>query len=279
MYFFNEIFLSVLDKHAPLKTKRVKHSLQPNWFNSEIAESGKNRDYFHKRQDMTNYKFWRNKTKSLITNSKKSFYREKINGNKHNPKQLWKHLHDLTNKTKKHPNPVITDSTGETILDPEEAADSFNDFFISVFEKYRTETGESNYSNEKLKTYIKSKLAPETAFVLPLLPIDFVQKQLQSLEIDKATGLDGLSVKFLKLSTNVITAPLTKILNLSIITGIFPESFKKAKVTPCFKKGDKSEKANYRPISILPILSKIIERHVSDHLKLYLNRHQLLYER
>ena len=53
MDFFNEIFLSVLDKHAPLKTKHVKHSLQPNWFNSEIAESGKNRDYFHKRQDMT----------------------------------------------------------------------------------------------------------------------------------------------------------------------------------------------------------------------------------
>ena len=61
-----------------------------------------------------------------------------------------------------------------------------------------------------------------------------------------------------------------KILNLSITTGIFPNSFKKAKITPCFKKGDKSDMSNYRPISVLPLLSKLLERHVADNLKSYL---------
>ena len=101
MDLFNELFLCVLDKNAPQKTKRVKHTLQPHWYNSDIAEAGKKRDFFHKRKDMTNYKYWRNKTKSLISESKKSFYSEAINVKKQNPKYLWKHLHDLTNKTKK----------------------------------------------------------------------------------------------------------------------------------------------------------------------------------
>ena len=81
------------------------------------------------------------------------------------------------------------------------------------------------------------------------------------------------------LSSQVIAAPLTQILNLSIQTRIFPDSLKNDKVTPCFKKGDKSDKTNYRPISILPIVSQIIERHISDQIKEYLNCPKLLYER
>ena len=78
---------------------------------------------------------------------------------KQNPKYLWKHLHDLTDKTKKHQNPVITDANEEPVLDPGQMADSFNDFFfVSIFEKYRNASGESVYSNEKLNTYIKNKL-------------------------------------------------------------------------------------------------------------------------
>ena len=88
-----------------------------------------------------------------------------------------------------------------------------------------------------------------------------------------------LSAKMLRLSSQVIAAPLTKILKFSIETRIFPDSLKNAKVTPCFKKGDKGDKTNYRPIPILPTVSKIIERHVSDQISQYLNSHKLLYER
>ena len=66
---------------------------------------------------------------------------------------------------------------------------------------------------------------------------------------------------------------------MSIKTGKFPDIFKKAKVIPFFKKGDKRDKSNYRPISILPVLSKIIQRHVSEHVKNYLDSKKLIYER
>ena len=103
--FIMQIFETVLDQHAPQRSKRVKRNLQPNWFNQEIAEAGKQRDYFHKRKDMANHCLWRNKTKSLISNSKLQIYSKSIKENKRNPKKLWKRLHDLTNKSKLQSNP------------------------------------------------------------------------------------------------------------------------------------------------------------------------------
>ena len=277
--FFLQIFETVLNKHAPQKVKRVKHVLQPNWFNEEIAEACKKRDYFHKKQDMGNFRVWRNNVKTLIVNSKRQYYAKNINSNKRNPKQLWKNLHDLTNKSKKYSTPSINKQDGEPVLDPEETANSFNDFFISVFEQYVTDELSTNCISDNLKTFIQTKLSSEVKFDIPPISVTYVKNQLASLDPTKATGLDGLSAKFLRISSSVIAAPLTKILNLSISTGIFPDSFKKAKVTPCFKKGDKSDKSNYRPISVLSLLSKIIEKHVAEYLKSYLESHDLLYER
>ena len=278
--FFMQLFESLLDKHAPKITKRVKRTLQPNWFNTEISEASKMRDYYHRILDMENYRIWRNKTKTLISNSKQQYFTKNINENKRNPKQLWKNLHDLTNKSKIQHAPTIVSQEGEPVLGPEETANSFNDFFTSVFQQYsNTDKIMADCISDKLKDFIKTKLPQEARFQTSQISLAFVKKQLQSLDITKATGLDGLSARFLRLSAEVIAAPLTKIFNLSISTGIFPESFKKAKVTPCFKKGDKSDRSNYRPISVLSLLSKIIEKHVAEQLKSYLNMYDLLYER
>ena len=137
------------------------------------------------------------------------------------------------------------------------------------FEEY------GNCISDKLKDFIKNKLPQDVRYHIPLLTLTFVRRQLQSLDTSKATGLDELSAKFLKKSTDIIAEPLTKIFNLSISTGIFPENFKKAKDIPGFKKGEKSDKSNYRPISVLSLLSKIIEKHVAQQLKSYLNMYDL----
>ncbi len=75
-----------------------------------------------------------------------------------------------------------------------------------------------------------------------------------------------MCVKLLKLSTDVIIAPLTYLINVSLATGTFPKNWKSARICPVFKGGNNSEPCNFRPISILPILSKIIERAVFDQL-------------
>ena len=80
LYIFSMTFLSLLDKHAPLKKKRVKKCQQPGWMKQEILNSIKTRDNFHNEKDMNNYKIWRNKVETGLFN-------DAINSNVKNPKK------------------------------------------------------------------------------------------------------------------------------------------------------------------------------------------------
>ena len=91
-----------------------------------------------------------------------------------------------------------------------------------------------------------------------------------------ACGADGISSRFLKDSLPILAFYLTFIINTSIVTGVVPIEWKYAIVCPGFKKGDNEDATNYRPISLLSILSKVLERVVADQLSEYLSANQLL---
>ena len=99
---------------------------------------------------------------------------------------------------------------------------------------------------------------------------------IASLDVTKATGLHGITAKILKASAETVCPILLKIINLSIYTGIFPDSLKFAKVIPVHKSGQQNDAANYRPISILRILFKIIEKHVTKHVFAFMKKYNLL---
>ena len=159
------------------KPKRVKHNLQPSWYTKEIDEASKNRDFCRKRNDMDNYKYWRNKTKSSDLAIQNISLPNSINKTRRNPKQLWKNLHDLTNKLKISQSPLITDAHGEQILDPEKSANSFNIFFTSVSENYADDSNDLVYTDEKLKAFVKSKLSSDVNFDLKPLTLTYAQNQ------------------------------------------------------------------------------------------------------
>ena len=94
--------------------------------------------------------------------------------------------------------------------------------------------------------------------------------------IKNATGLDNLLPVFLKDIASVISQPLCHIINLSVTTGVVPTEWKTAKITPILKSGSSDEVDNYRPISVLPVLSKILERFVHTQLMEYLEKNSLL---
>ena len=105
----------------------------------------------------------------------------------------------------------------------------------------------------------------------------FIFKELNSLNPQKATGMDNISPKFLKDSASVITPAITHIINLSITSGQVPEDLKVAKVSPLYKKNDKLEVGNYRPISVLNTVSKILEKSVYVKIQKYLDEKELIY--
>ena len=103
-----------------------------------------------------------------------------------------------------------------------------------------------------------------------------LQIKLKDLKANKATGLDKIPARLLKDSASVMAPSLTHIVNLSLLTGVVPDEWKKARVVPLFKSGGQEIMDNYRPISIHPVVSKIAEKAVNVQLQLYLKQNDLL---
>ena len=101
---------------------------------------------------------------------------------------------------------------------------------------------------------------------------EFVRAVLDKL-VSEATGHDGISAKLVKIAKPVISGHLTNLVNKSLTTSVFPLNLKKAQVTPLHKKNSTLEKGNYRPVSILPVLSKIYERAIHIQISEFFNSH------
>ena len=104
-----------------------------------------------------------------------------------------------------------------------------------------------------------------------------VLKIMTNIEISKAAGVDKLSSRFLKDGANILAKPISTLCNLSISQGVFPNACKVAKLKPIFKKGKKTDPSNYRSISLLPSISKIIERVIHDQTNAFLSDEDILY--
>ena len=111
-----------------------------------------------------------------------------------------------------------------------------------------------------------AKSLPKTTktFRFPYISVLFVQKELKLLSRQKSTGIDNLPPGLLKDCGSIISKPLCHIINLSIRSGKFPTSWRATKVTTIFKSGSRSLPENLRPISILPIVSKLLEKAVQQ---------------
>ena len=129
------------------------------------------------------------------------------------------------------------------------------------------------YYNETLRTlkqFTQSKLNAATEFRIHPIDETAVFTMLQKLNINKSSGADCLGPRLLKLTAPVISKSVAQMINQSI-------TLKIAKVIPIYKKGERSDPGNYRPISILPTLSKIYERHVASQIHNYLSAFELLH--
>ena len=164
-----------------------------------------------------------------------------------------------------------------TITSTPDLCKKFNNYFSTVVNQYLPESNQAP-DFHKLNDFVKSKITEDDVLSIPLLTCDEVQKSLHELDSHKATGLDGLSSKILKLSASVIASPLTVIFNQSISYGYFPIQWKTARITPVHKSGSRTDKNNYRPIYILCVVSKLLERHYHNCITAFLTSYDLLYK-
>ena len=165
---------------------------------------------------------------------------------------------------------------GFTLSNAKDIANAFNVYFANIGKNLASEI-EQNVNIIDYTQYLSTPIT-ETRLQFKCITDNDTQKAIEKLENKSSSGHDGISNKLLKLLKMELSKSLTLIINQMITTGIFPNSFKISKITPLFKKGDVSLLSNYRPISLLPTISKIFERILYNQLYQYFNSNNLLAE-
>ena len=186
-------------------------------------------------------------------------------------------ISELKTSSNTLPDELIVDD--KNITKSENIALELNEYFTSISEilnrnSYKT----PDIDIAKLQHFTNSKLPGDTFFHIPLITRGQVISFINRLDSTKATGIDGLGSKIIKLAADILSPSITLLINRSIIRGQFPSQLKCAKVFPIFKGDAKTDPSNYQPISILPTISKIFEKHINHHLMGYLNKYKLIHE-
>ena len=206
----------------------------------------------------------------IIKKAKVSHYNSFFKNNRGNIKNTWKGINTIFGKIPQATR-IHSLKLGDTIYTiPDEISNRLNHHFCSVGPILANEIP---LTDAKFTDYV---LPLPHVFSLTKTSNDIVLKLIQSLPPNKASGLDGISAKLLKEAGPIVSASLTYIINQSLTSGIFPDDWKVARITPIHKDDIKTNPNNYRPISVLPIVSKLIERVVFNQLYDFLMRHDLL---
>ena len=191
-------------------------------------------------------------------------------------KRTWQVISETLNRNKsKHDMPSRFTHEGRNLADSLEIANAFNVYFANIGKNLSSQIDQDNV-NADYKQYLTSPTKETLQF--KCITKDYTIKAIDNLENKTSSGHDGISNTLLKIIKNDISESLTIIINQMLTTGIFPDAFKLSKVIPLFKKGDSSLLVNYRPISLLPTLSKVFERVIHDQMYEYFNQFNLLSE-
>ena len=219
------------------------------------------------------YRQLRNRVTNLIRKTKAKYFKDKLNDSSGNSKKTWNVINDIIRpKTRyyhdKFSNISLNDNQiieNDFITNPSDIVNKFNSYFTNVGSVLSSKIPQSNISC----LYFMGQRNPNIFSFEAVKEIE-VSSLIRDLD-DSAAGCDDLSSKVIKLGLDYILKPLTHIINCSLITGIVPSKLKIARVTPIFKNGSKHLFSNYRPISVLPVLSKVLEKIVHVQISNFLN--------
>ena len=271
---FNIIVKFIFDKHAPYTTKRSK-SRPCQWMTDDIKNSMNERDRilrkarkYNNQNDWNDYKTMRNRCNIMTRKAKSVYTKELIDQKCHNPKEFWKSVKEIF-PTKGISRVTVNDTSFNKCK-----AKQFGEYFSNVITRLKNSAFKLTDCVWKHRKLLASRT--DHVFQFEYVSIVFVKSFLKKVKRTKATGLDDLPAGMLKDCADYIAVPLRYIVNLSLNTSTVPSAWKEAKIVPIYKSGASSSVENYRPISVLPILSKLLEKAVHTQLSTFLERNNLL---
>ena len=232
-----------------------------------------------KNELLLKYKKKKNEITSLIRKSKKLYYNEYFAKNSSNMKKLWAGINQIVNKKgNSNDTPVCieidNDGNVNTIVDPKGIANAFNTHYTTVAEKILRKR--KYHGNKSYKAYLKNANS-QTFMMKPTVPVE-IEDIISNLDTSKSTGPNSIPQQLIKSIKKSISIPLSNLFNMSFSQGSCPDFLKISQVIPIFKKDSKLVVANYRPISLLSNINKILEKLMFNRLYSFLESNKCIYD-
>ena len=276
---FHNIFACIYERHFPLIKVKSRYKNRKPWLTAELKTSINKKNKLHVKQkkfptdiNITLYKRFRNRVNKQVHDAERNHYHNLLIEHKSNLKQSWIILKRIINKNKTK---IVTKEFKYHDLllsDQQTISDKFNDFFINIGPNLANKIPVSKKSPV---SYLHKKVLE--SFYLSPSTEEEILKIILNLK-NSASGWDGFQAIVIKEIKSAIVHPIMHLCNLSFATGVFPKELKLAYVVPLFKSGDDMLFTNYRPVSILPLISKILERLMYNRLLNFLNKHNVIYD-
>lgn len=252
---------------------RLNNSI-PNWLTKGLKISCKHKRMLRVLINHTNnpiikkyYRSYRRILKKSIVTAKKYTYIHQMLKSENKTRTMWNIIKQKTNKVPKMTYTNIKLKVNNEILEaPTRVADTFNSFFASVGEPYQS-------SSDRLPKINKN--VENSMFLQPTNPKE-IKDLLTNLKMKHSSGVDELPPMLLKKCADELTLPLVYLINQSFNEGTFPDLLKVSIIKPIHKKGNKTCPSQYRPIALLPAISKVFERAMTNRLNSFLEKYKIL---
>ena len=279
-------FLDTLNKNFDENFPKVKLSIRgskdKNWMTSGLRTSCMHKNKLYKQwlttkspDDEIKYKIFKKAHANAIKARQKEYYYELFNNRSMKLKDIWKEVNKLCSCGKKNNTTTVIDKlivNNKIITNKQEISDQMNKYYCNVGTNISTSIPNNHISYKK---YMPTPLS-STIFMEPVTKQEILTI-INKLNINKGPGPDGIHTKLITEVAEEIILPLEHIYNMSILTGVVPSELKIARVIPIYKKGEKSDCSNYRPISMLNIFNKILEKLVFTRVISFLNKNKIIY--
>ena len=219
------------------------------------------------------YKTQNNYCSAQIMKAVREFRGENITES-NTTKETYRAIKSIMRPEEMAKNKLKIENEGNKVEDPKDLAELFNFFFPEKVKKLAAsiKKHEGIEPLEKLREKMKDL---NLNFELKEVEEKDVMRILKKLKNKSSTGLDGISAEVMKMGAEVLCVPLTLIINVSIVSGQFPTAWKESKCVPLFKKGDRRQKENYRPVSLLSVSGMVLEKIVADQIEDFFERNKL----
>lgn len=285
---FTNIVQTYIQKCSESFTIQTPHKckIKKPWITPGLLKSIRIRDKLHLKTKknplelslLNLYKHYRNMCSKLLKFARGDYYKQQIQNCNNNPKLVWKVIKEMTYTKNIQSSGISELDTPNQKLNmkdnPKEIVQFVNEYFSNVgsnlAKKIIKPPCTSNENNNALPNNITFKLNKVTA--------DEIISIIDSMKPTLTSGSDGISMRIIKSTQDELLQPLLHLVNRCIEDGIFPSTLKMGSVIPIFKNGSKTDISNYRPITILNNLSKIVEKIIKKQLTQYLETNHILSE-